>query len=414
MSKKNKKPKVIDFGQIEETSATSDHLTESAAAGNDAVSPDPNPDTNEEAFVHEEMVSGEELKDEAAMESESDEESADDILDDVRRALIEDEEHSHEKETKWWKRIGKGSRKDKTEVVKNEPVEEVAIPIAPPTETVVEMETPEAELDPIDELIGMLESETENSVEKVPAVSVEEAAPEPETIIDVEELKKHAFAHREEEQDDDISEVRAIALGGDDEEVFVEVDSAHADPFEERLKGFENALKPYRSYINLTIAFLGVVMAVIASILLFNLYKASLPAKPAEEISNLPYPTSVSLPGGWSFSLAQGSLVDGQWNPRGAEWLEGTEVCRWVALPWNRQLEAVVRTLNSKDKIDLVMSNQDRLTYEVDSIHQMSPEEMQELDSNSPCLLIVLAEPDAEKRWVLTALLLFSRGSLHL
>jgi hypothetical protein len=259
-------------------------------------------------------------------------------------------------------------------------------------------------LDPIDELIGMLESETENTIENTPAVRVEEAAPEPEKIIDVEELKKQAFAHRQEEKDEDMSGVRSIALGGEDEEVFVEVDSAHADPLEERLKAFENALKPYRSYINLTIAFLGVVMAVIAGILLFNVYKASLPAKPAEEISNLPYPTSVSLPGGWSFSLAKGSLVDGQWNPRGAEWLQGTEVCRWVALPWSRQLEAVVRTLNAKDPIDLVMSNQDKLTYEVYSIHQMSPEEMQELDSNSPCLLIVLAEPDAEKRWVLTAL----------
>ncbi len=35
---------------------------------------------------------------------------------------------------------------------------------------------------------------------------------------------------------------------------------------------------------------------------------------------------------------------------------------------------------------------------------QMSPAEMLELDSNKPCLLVVLAEPDADKRWVLTAL----------
>jgi hypothetical protein len=112
----------------------------------------------------------------------------------------------------------------------------------------------------------------------------------------------------------------------------------------------------------------------------------------------------VSLPGGWSFKLAKGSLVDGEWNPRGAEWLQGTEVCRWVALPWSRQLEAVVRTLNPKDPIELVMSNQDKLVYEVYSLRQMSAEEMQALDSNSPCLLIVLAEADTEKRWVLTAL----------
>ena len=75
-----------------------------------------------------------------------------------------------------------------------------------------------------------------------------------------------------------------------------------------------------------------------------------------------------------------------------------------VALPWSRQLEAVVRTLNPEDQIELGMSNSDKLNYSVYSIRQMSPEEMRELDSNSPCLLIVLAEPEAEKRWVLTAL----------
>ena len=40
---------------------------------------------------------------------------------------------------------------------------------------------------------------------------------------------------------------------------------------------------------------------------------------------------------------------------------------------------------------------------EVD-VTRMSPEEMRALDSNKPCLLVVLAEPKAEKRWVLTAL----------
>jgi hypothetical protein len=37
------------------------------------------------------------------------------------------------------------------------------------------------------------------------------------------------------------------------------------------------------------------------------------------------------------------------------------------------------------------------------SIQQLTLAEMQELDQNSPCLLLVLAEQDAEKRWVVTA-----------
>jgi len=101
--------------------------------------------------------------------------------------------------------------------------------------------------------------------------------------------------------------------------------------------------------------------------------------------------------------LGRGALDSGHWNPKGAEWLQGTEVCRWVALPWSAQLQAVVRTLNPDDPIKLGMSNNDQLTYKVSSIEQMSPEEMQNLDTKTPCLLIVLAQPDAEKRWVLTA-----------
>jgi hypothetical protein len=238
-----------------------------------------------------------------------------------------------------------------------------------------------------------------------PAV-VEETPAEPEPVVDIEELKKQAFQPRTAtEQEEDITEVRSVALDGG-EEVFVEVQSTKQDPLEERLSAMENALKPYRRTINFGLAALGLVMAVIAGLVLFNVYQQSVAAPSTEPVvvSNLPFPTSVSLPGGWTFKLGRGALDSGQWNPKGAEWLQGTEVCRWVALPWSKQLEAVVRTLNRDDPINLGMSNNDQLTYKVFSIQQMSPEEMQSLDSNTPCLLIVLAEPEAEKRWVLTAM----------
>ncbi len=102
--------------------------------------------------------------------------------------------------------------------------------------------------------------------------------------------------------------------------------------------------------------------------------------------------------------LGKGAIKDGEWNPQGPEWLEGTEICRWVAIPWSRQLEAVVRTLTQKDSLELVMSNNDKLTYSVYSIKEMTLAEMQKLDSNSPCLLLVLAKQDSDTRWVVTAL----------
>jgi hypothetical protein len=50
------------------------------------------------------------------------------------------------------------------------------------------------------------------------------------------------------------------------------------------------------------------------------------------------------------------------------------------------------------------MSNNDRFVYKVYSVRQLTSEEMLDLDSNSPCLLLVLAEADTDSRWVLTAL----------
>jgi len=122
-----------------------------------------------------------------------------------------------------------------------------------------------------------------------------------------------------------------------------------------------------------------------------------------EEFSALPYPVAMNLPGGLNFHLGKGKLDEGRWNPRGPEWLEGTEICRWIAIPHSRQLEAVVRTLTREDQIELIMSNNDKLVYTVYSIDQLNIEEMQELDSGSPCMLLVLAQSDSDERWVVTA-----------
>jgi hypothetical protein len=333
--------------------------------------------------------------------------SADDLLEDVRRSLIEEEEtREKEEQPKWWKRIGKGSRKTTSEPEAAKAVEEINLPNLESEDT-VSAPTPETEseeyLDDIDELIDLLETEETQKNNKL--MVVEETPPEPEKVVDLEELKKQAFQPRQNAAtEQSLSEVRSIALEGD-EEVFVEVQSTPQDPLEERISAVENALTPYRRYINFLVAFIGLIMAVVAGAVIFNIYRQSVAASaPTEVPSNIPLPTSVALPGGWTFKLAKGSLVDGNWNPKGAEWLTGTEVCRWVALPWSEQLEAVIRTLNPDDPIHLGMSNNDTLTYKVYSIQQMSPAQMQELDSNKPCLLVVLAEPEAEKRWVLTSL----------
>jgi hypothetical protein len=339
-------------------------------------------------------------------EDAEEENSSQDLLDDVRRTLIEEESDKGQKESKWWRRIGRKKKSAEPE----KPSIPVEIDLPPVSaSTALEEERPskdetEAEIDQIDDLIDLLKAETaEVAVESTATPEVETPA-EPEPEIDFDELKKQAFRPRAEgeEESEHFTDVRSVALEGG-EEVLVEVETKPTDTMQERISAFENALRPYRQYIYIALAFLGVVVAAIAALIIFNVYQRSRPVSVAP-VSNLPYPSSVSLPGGWSFKLGRGTLQDGKWEPQGAEWLEGTEVCRWVALPWSRQLEAVIRTLNPKDPIELVMSNNDKFVYQVYSVRQLSPEEMQQLDSNSACLLLILTQPDAEKRWVLTAL----------
>ena len=340
----------------------------------------------------------------SSVEDESPEE---DLLADVRQSLIEEESLEKEKPQKWWRKVGKGRKKDK--VTKPVPEEEINLPVTDvsirASEEPAENKESEEYLEQIDELIGLFEPEVAEET-LVSRVEEEVEAPsETPKKVDIEELKKQAFQPRETGEEAEISsDVRTIALEGD-EDVFVEVESKVEDPWEERLKALENAFKPYRRYINVAFAVIGAVMAVIAALLLYNAYQQVKPPEPTPVASNLPYPTTVGLPGGWSFNLGRGALQqDGKWNPQGAEWLEGTEVCRWVALPWSRQLEAVIRTLNPDDPIELMMSNNDKFEYKVYSVRQLTSQEMLDLDSNSPCLLLVLAEADTDSRWVLTAL----------
>jgi hypothetical protein len=332
--------------------------------------------------------------------------SSEDLLDDIRQSLIEeDETEKNKKKSKWWSRVGRKEKSAEPEA--SLPIVEIDMPptslqthLPEDQKPVIESEEYEAE---IDDLIDMLEAEDGQAPAETSSVApATEIPPEPEPEIDFEQLKEQAFRPRRAEEFESDSEVRSIALEGG-EEVFVEVEARTADPFDERIKSLENALKPYRSYIYMTFAFLGVVMAVMASFLIYNAYQKARP-QPVKEASNTPYPVAVSLPGGWSFNLGRGTLQNGAWEPGGAEWLEGTEVCRWVSLPWSRQLEAVLRTLNPKDSIELVMSNNDKITYSVYSVYEMTLEEIQNVDANTPCLLIILTGSDSEKRWVLTAL----------
>ena len=338
--------------------------------------------------------------------SEDVELSADDLLEDVRRSLIEENVEKEEKEnSKWWRKIGRGSRKKKGNQEETSNAEEESVPVENP---VVEVEQQDEYVEQLDELIDMLEEEISTETEppeiEHPVLPEEEPEPEP-VVLDLKELKERAFRSRgtPEEEERSLSEVRSVALD-DGEEVFVEVEAKPEDQMQDRMKAMENALKPYRRYFYFLFVFVSLVMVALVSASLYRVYQRSLPPPPTEVPSLLPYPVGMNLPGGLNFHIGKGKLQDGRWNPQGPEWLEGTEICRWIAVPYSRQLEAVVRTLTREDQIELIMSNNDVLTYTVDSIDQLTLEEMQKLDANSPCMLLVLAQADTEDRWVVKAL----------
>ncbi len=343
-------------------------------------------------------------------ESEADGEmSSDDLLDDVRRSIIIDSTEKEEAEqSKWWTRIGKKPRKKKAEP---QPVEIIDEPIElPVTKAEIQDNEQDEYVEQLDELIDMLEDNAgADVVDEETPVTYEGEAPVKEQVqepVDVEELKKRAFSTRAipEEEERNLSEVRSVALD-EGEEVFVEVEAKAEDPMKDRMKAIENALMPYRRYLNFVFIFVSLVMVFIVSVSLYRLYQRSLPPPPVEDVAPLlPYPVGMNLPGGLNFTLGKGKLVEGRWDPRGPEWLEGTEICRWIAIPYSRQLEAVVRTLTREDQIELIMSNNDVLEYTVSSIDQLSIEDMQTLDAGTPCMLLVLAQAGTEERWVVTAI----------
>lgn len=400
-SKKNKKnEETLDQNEVE---LVEDKIPETEPASDEieavVVDADPVEDDDTSSKMDEPV-------EEVQLEVE-DEFSPDDLLDDVRRSLIEENAQiEEEKKPSWWQKLGGGRPKTKdTEDIEpavDASLEEDIDSIIAEIEEVEQDDAGES----IDDLIEILETEDEISPVEMDVETttpqIEEKQPKIEKV-DVDELKKRAFKGRtSEDKEENFSDVRSVALEGG-EEVFVEVEVKTEDPVQDRIKSFENALRPYRSYIYFGIAFIGIVVIVATSALLYGAYQRSLPPEPVQEVSNLPYPVVLDIPGGLSFNLGRGSLVNGRWNPQRPEWLEGTEVCRWVAIKYSRQLEAVIRTLTRDDKLTLTMSNSDVISYDVFSITQMTIEDMQEVSSNTPCLLLVLADENTDTRWVVTA-----------
>ena len=203
----------------------------------------------------------------------------------------------------------------------------------------------------------------------------------------------------------DFDAVRETALQEYDE-TKIEVEERKA-PLQEEVRQTIRELKPFERFLLIGAGVLTVLVLLSSGIFLIaNSISIPTPTPTAVvDIADIVHPTQLTLPGGWEFNLGQGKVIEGEWNPQRAEWLTGTEISRWVALPWSLQLEAVLRTLKPEDQLELTMSNFDVLVFNVYSIRELTMEQLLASDPMTPSLLVVLyneEEPDGTY-WVVEA-----------
>ena len=99
--------------------------------------------------------------------------------------------------------------------------------------------------------------------------------------------------------------------------------------------------------------------------------------------------------------LQKGFVKDDIWEPNSAEWLTGTTIRRVISIPWSKQTEAYFLSLENGQDIQLYMSNNDIVHYNVEQIYQIDKSDINILTSSEPSLAIILSQPEAEQRWVL-------------
>lgn len=194
-----------------------------------------------------------------------------------------------------------------------------------------------------------------------------------------------------------IEDVRSEVLDGYEETPAVMV-APPPEPLPARARAW---VRNHRGLL-IGILLLAVVVMVLAAVKPWQRPPITLPATPIP--SEAPYPVGLEMTGGWFYDIQRSTILNNQWQPQGAEWLDGSQVRRVVALPWNRQSEAVVQTLARGDQINLVFSNNDLMPFLVRSVQRLEKSDTALFSENKPGLVIFLYGEESEQRWVVLAL----------
>ena len=350
--------------------------------------------------------------------------SREDLLEDIRHSLAEEEEQVEEPKGFFGRIRERFKRSSSSEVEESEPLVPLEIdleplekkqepepqpePLSEPNEGKSKPSRMEEEEKAIQDFFSDLEAMADVSFEEEPTetpaeqeIELQEEEPEEEPV---HVAKLPARSEKEEEVDFDA--VRELALQEYDE-TKIEPEE-RKQPVQEEVKRTLRDLRPFERVMLIIVGVITVGVLLSSGVyLIVDSITVPTPTPTAVvDIRDTVHPTGLSLPGGWQFDLGLGQVNEGKWVPSGAQWLVGTEISRWVALPWSLQLEAVLRTLKSGDELKLTMSNFDVVTFEVYSIQQMTMEQLLASDPTKPSLLVVLYNDEEADGtfWVVTAL----------
>jgi len=342
--------------------------------------------------------------------------SEEDLLAEVRRTLASEEEIEEEPKgifARIKNRFKKPSQAKDEKVepqvqfeFESEPQEDVPELVAEPKPKKKKRASIKQEEKAIQEFFSDLEAladvvmdEPVSAIAEVQEESLDELKPE-------EKVKVPRLPVKSDKDEIDFEAVREVALQEYDE-TKIEVEERRP-PLQEDVRRTIRELRPVERFLLIAVGILTVGALLFSGIfIIVDSISIPTPTPTVEvDLSDIVHPTRLTLEGGWEFNLGKGRVSDGKWAPQGAEWLVGTEISRWVALPWSLQLEAVLRTLKSGDQIELTMSNFDVLVFNVYSIQEMTMEALLASDATTPSLLIVLYNDEEADGtfWVVTAL----------
>ena len=118
------------------------------------------------------------------------------------------------------------------------------------------------------------------------------------------------------------------------------------------------------------------------------------------EVADTPSdPASIEIMG-LSYLLTKGEVVNGQWQPRVAEWLIGSTIRRVVAVPYSAELLDRLQS-GPLSPILLRLRNGEIVSYTATELTSLRTHQIEALTSTSPSVILILTtEGESAERWV--------------